>query len=76
MGIKDVWKREGGELSVPLPPGTMEVREELELLGGANGLRPLGLEMGGTRGRVSVTFLAVGIMGRRGAAGFWMPIPR
>lgn len=70
-------------MSAPLPPGVMELREELDGLRGENGLMLLGLEKGDTLEWDSVMFLAAGVtdelMVERGTAAvddLWMPVPR
>lgn len=51
------------ELSTPLPPGVLELRDLVIVLDGENGRTLLRVEWGGTRGRDSVVFLPVGEAG-------------
>lgn len=70
-------------MSSPLPPGVMELEEELNVLDGENGLRPVRVEEGDTLVRDSVVFLPVGrtdeLIEERGTApvdDLWMAVPR
>lgn len=73
----------GKEVSDPLPPGVLELWEEVYGLDGENGRTRLRLEWGGTRVRGNVAFLPAGgtgeLMGERGPSAtddLMTPVPR
>lgn len=70
-------------MCTPLPPGVLELREELDVLDRENVLSPLRVGLGGTRVRECMVFLPAGgndeLMEERGAAAvddLRMPVPR